>query len=67
VNNNLIAWSDWIFVMEDKHKQRLQEQFTEQLNDKEVIVLNIPDEFQYMDEDLIQELKDSVYYYLEID
>lgn len=53
--------------MEDKHKQRLQEQFTEQLNDKEVIVLNIPDEFQYMDEDLIQELKDSVYYYLEID
>lgn len=64
VNNKLIAWSDKIFVMEDKHKKRLFELFGKELNSKEIIVLGIPDEYRYMDKELIEELKDSVSFYL---
>jgi protein-tyrosine phosphatase len=64
INQSLIAWSDKIFVMEDKHKKRLFESYGEQLDSKEIIVLGIPDEYQYMDAELIEELKDSVYFYL---
>ena len=34
---------------------------------KEVVVLDIPDEYQYMDQELIQLLKDSVFAYLDSD
>jgi len=64
INQSLIAWSDKIFVMEDQHKKRLFESYGEQLESKEIIVLGIPDEYQYMDAELIEELKDSVYFYL---
>ena len=63
VNSNHIAWAERIFVMEDKHKKRLFEGFGSTLNDKEIIVLDIPDEYQYMDEDLIKELKEVIDYY----
>ena len=31
---------------------------------KEIIVLDIPDEYKYMDEELIENLEDSVSFYL---
>lgn len=64
VNEKLLNWADTIFVMEDKHKKRLTESFGNQANHKEIIVLGIPDEYQYMNPELIQELKDAVDYYL---
>lgn len=65
VNSHLIEWADLIFVMEDMHKKRLLEQFGASLQSKAIIVLDIPDEYPYMDEELIKELKDSVYLHLE--
>jgi len=61
-----IQWADVIFVMEQKHKSRLRAQFTRLLDYKDIHVLDIPDEYQYMDEELIEIMKQSVGGYLGI-
>ena len=64
VTSSLIEWGEVIFVMEEKHKNRLKEKYGKLLSSKEVIVLDIPDVYQYMDEDLIQHFEDVVPFYL---
>lgn len=60
-----IAWADCICVMEQKHKTWIKEKFHKELSHKKIIVLDIPDEYQYMDEDLIEILKQSMQHYLD--
>lgn len=60
-----ICWADVIFVMEQKHKNRLKAEFTRLLNHKPVHVLDIPDEYKYMDPELVQELESVVGRYLD--
>jgi protein-tyrosine phosphatase len=55
---SLIEWADKIYVMEKKHKEIMEHKFGKL--DKLVSVLNIPDEYKYMDEELIDELKSVV-------
>lgn len=55
-----IRWADIILVMERKHKDRLIAQFTRLLNHKPVYILDIPDEYQYMEKELIEELEARV-------
>lgn len=64
VNAKLILWADLIFVMEKKHKQRMKENFATDLNGKDIVILDIPDDYQYMDEELILELQIKVNPYL---
>jgi predicted protein tyrosine phosphatase len=45
-----IVWADLIAVMEYKHKEALQEKNLKQLKHKTVIVLDIPDDYHYIDE-----------------
>ena len=59
-----IAWSDLIFVMEYKHKERLKATFSRALQHKKIIVLDIPDEYHYMDEELVEILKESIEIYI---
>ncbi|MCH9814269.1 MAG: phosphotyrosine protein phosphatase [Epsilonproteobacteria bacterium] len=66
VNHKDIRWADIIFVMEKKHKSRLKAQFLEMLNGKKLYVLDIPDEYLYMDEALIYELESKVDIYLDV-
>ncbi len=49
-----IRWADYIFVMEHKHKQRLRAEFTQLLNHKTIDVLDIPDEYKFMDAELVE-------------
>lgn len=65
VNRSMLNWADTIFVMESHHKKRLQETYPDAIQVAELIVLDIPDEYPYMDPDLIQDLKDSVGAYLD--
>jgi len=60
-----IRWADIIFVMEQKHKNRLKAEFTRLLDHKPMHVLDIPDEYKYMDPELIEELESIVWPYLE--
>ena len=57
VTEALLKWADQIFVMEDKHEARLQQRFEETISQKEIIVLGIPDEYKFMDTELIDILK----------
>ena len=43
--------------MEKKHKQRLNENFAAEVSGKEIVILNILDDYHYMDEELIADLK----------
>jgi predicted protein tyrosine phosphatase len=56
----LIGWAEIIFVMEKKHRSRIQEKYGESLSDKPLHVLNIPDDYQFMDEELIEILEGKV-------
>lgn len=51
--------------MEQKHKTWIKEKFHKELPHKKIIVLDIPDDYQYMDEDLIEILKQSMQHYLD--
>lgn len=64
VNAGLLKWADVAFVMEKKHRQYLLTRFPGETKYLDIEVLNIPDEYQYMDEDLIGELEDVVADYL---
>ncbi|MEO6918222.1 MAG: phosphotyrosine protein phosphatase [Collimonas sp.] len=59
-----IAWADLIFVMENKHKSRILAEFGRLLENKKIHVLDIPDEYQYMDPELVEQLTDAVAYVL---
>ena len=60
VTSGHLGWADLIFVMEKRHVSRLQEKFSDELAGKRVVCLHIPDEFEYMDEDLIDRLRGGV-------
>ncbi|RZK58560.1 MAG: protein tyrosine phosphatase [Pedobacter sp.] len=64
INAKMINWADLIFVMEKRHKQILYEHFLTDVEDKEMIELDIPDDYQYMDEELIVEIQTKVSAYL---
>ncbi len=52
-----IEWADLILVMEKRHRTRLAKRFRKHLNGKRIVVLNIPDNFDYMDPGLVALLK----------
>ncbi len=59
-----LDWADMIFVMEKKHQEILQTRFPTQTTAKQMVCLNIPDQYEYMDEELVDILKESVCEYL---
>jgi predicted protein tyrosine phosphatase len=67
VTEKLIKWADLIFVMEKKHRKRLQEKFSSLTDDKEIVILEIQDDYKYMDAELIEMLETSVSSYLDIE
>lgn len=61
-----ILWADVIFVMEEYHRARLISEFNDYINNQEIICLNIPDIFQYMDPQLVEILKNIIPLYIEV-
>jgi predicted protein tyrosine phosphatase len=60
VSTEDISWAHVILVMEEKHKSRLKAEFTRLLNNKPVHVLDIPDDYRFMDPELVEMLEQSV-------
>ena len=52
-----VRWADLIIVMEKAHRNRLSRKFKNALAGKRVAVLDIPDEYDYMDPTLVALLK----------
>jgi predicted protein tyrosine phosphatase len=60
VTPELLQWADLIFVMERVHRSRLSAKFKAYLGSKRIVCLEIPDEFGFMDPDLVQLLEAKV-------
>jgi predicted protein tyrosine phosphatase len=67
VTPGLIGWADRIFVMERKHRDQLRRKYSDALAGKSVCVLNIPDDYQFMDDALIALLKEKLSEHLNLD
>ncbi|MBI2307016.1 MAG: phosphotyrosine protein phosphatase [Rhodocyclales bacterium] len=64
VTPELVEWADIIFVMERAHRNKLSAKFKKHLNNKRVICLDIPDEYEFMDPTLVKLLNAKVTRYL---
>jgi len=60
INQKDVQWADIIFVMEKKHKNRIVAEFTRMVDHKTIHVLDIPDEYRYMDDELVELVNLSV-------
>lgn len=60
----LVEWADIIFVMEKSHRNKLHKKFGKYLGRQKVICLDIPDEYEYMDAELIRLLQLKVMHLL---
>ena len=60
VTPELVEWADIIFVMEQAHRNKLSKQFRSSLKNARVIVLGIPDDYEFMDPALIRILEARV-------
>jgi predicted protein tyrosine phosphatase len=52
-----IGWADLVFVMEKSHLNRIRRKFPEALQGKRVIALHIPDDYEFMQPELLDELR----------
>lgn len=64
VSAELIAWADTILVMETVHRTKIAARFASALRGKRMVVLGIPDRFDYMAPDLVRLLQQKVPRYL---
>ena len=56
----LLEWADIVFVMENMHRNEIRKKFKEIYNEKCIICLSIPDEYDCMDPELVEVLKERV-------
>ena len=66
VTSGHIGWADIIFVMEKKHLRRIQEKYGDILSDKKIVILDISDDYTFMDEELIEILESRVSEYINL-
>lgn len=55
-----ISWADVVFVMEEKHRKQVFAEFRDALRFVPVHVLDIPDEYRFMDPELIELIRSAV-------
>ena len=55
-----LYWADLVLVMESKHKRRLLADFPGEARAAEIHVLDIPDDYRYMDPELVEILREAV-------
>lgn len=53
VSTEHLRWADVVVVMEKRHQVKLRRSFSHALNGKRVVCLDIPDDYGYMDADLV--------------
>ena len=64
LTSELVRWADIIFVMEKAHRSKLQRGYRAALKDARVVCLDIPDDYEFMDAELVQLLRAKVTRYL---
>ncbi len=54
-----MEWADAIIVMEKQHRNKIREQFPDLYEKKPIVCLYIPDEYDFMQPELIAVLRDK--------
>ncbi|TQV74359.1 low molecular weight protein tyrosine phosphatase family protein [Denitrobaculum tricleocarpae] len=54
-----IRWADLILVMEEKHKSRIRAEFRDEVRFKALHVLDIPDDYAFMDPELVEIIREK--------
>jgi len=66
VNARMIEWADAIFVMEEAHSRALERMFPGHAALKRIISLDIPDEYGFLDPELVDLLNSRVTQHLQL-
>jgi predicted protein tyrosine phosphatase len=64
VNQKAIEWADVVFVMERRHKEQLNQRFAHAVAQKQLIVLDIKDNYRFGEAELVELLRNSLEEYL---
>ena len=57
VTEGHIGWADIVVCMEKSHLNRLRLKFPEVLMEKQVVCLHVPDDYEFMQPELLDELR----------
>jgi len=60
VSPELLQWADIVFVMEPAHRTRLAQRYKAHLRRARVVCLGIPDDYGYLQPELVELLKRKV-------
>jgi len=55
-----LGWADVIVVMEKRHKERLRQKYREALSAKQCVCFFIDDDYEFMDPNLIELLREKM-------
>lgn len=59
ISLELLNWADSIIVMETAHRNAIRKKFPEIYKNKKIVCLYIPDDYDFMQMELIVELKEK--------
>jgi predicted protein tyrosine phosphatase len=54
VNTNMLVWADLIFIMDDRQRRALARRFAGHVSLEHLICLDIPDDFTFMQPELVE-------------
>ena len=60
VTEKLLLWADLVLVMESAHRQRLDDEFPDSACNMWIEVLDIPDDYPFMDPELVALIRERV-------
>jgi len=60
VSGDLIEWADIIFAMGKSHRTKISRKYKTLLNNKRLVCLGIPDNYEYMQPELVRILEAKV-------
>jgi len=66
LGNDDLEWAEIIFLMEKSHLNRLRKKYKSHIKNQKIIVLGIPDEYDFMDPILIDILNKKVARYINL-
>jgi len=55
-----LDWADLVIVMEEQQRKEIAEKYPKQYLKKKILCLNIQDIYQYMQKELVEEIKNKI-------
>lgn len=66
LSGDLVEWADIVFAMENAHRNKISKKYQPLLKNKRLICLDIPDNYQFMQPELVRLLERRVSQFLDL-